>query len=215
MGKLKKWAKINPTSFQEFWRDCELRLGAFSWIVSQLYCKWKLECFSVLNPWKCKEIVKIGEILFGGPQTEKQFRGNDFKKVVINSEIFPRKWRNFLVVREPRQNLSSGPRVGKGWEPLLYIACLGSWRLSRRVRCLPSGGSQFESHSSRHVRTLGKSFTHSEALWRINSDTVSMLQSGASLCSCKLEEALYKYSEWILTGGDKISNILLSHYCPF
>ena len=39
--------------------------------------------------------MKIGEILFGGPQTEKQFRGNDFKKVVINSEIFPRKWRNF------------------------------------------------------------------------------------------------------------------------
>jgi len=23
------------------------------------------------------------------------------------------------VVREPRQNLSSGPRVGKGWEPLM------------------------------------------------------------------------------------------------
>jgi len=24
----------------------------------------------------------------------------------------------FLVVRKPRQNSSSGPRVGKGWEPL-------------------------------------------------------------------------------------------------
>jgi len=26
----------------------------------------------------------------------------------------------YLVVREPRQNLSSGLRVGKGWEPLVY-----------------------------------------------------------------------------------------------
>ena len=33
--------------------------------------------FSVLDPEKCKEIGKIGEILFGGPRTEKQIREND------------------------------------------------------------------------------------------------------------------------------------------
>jgi len=42
-------------------------------------------------------------------------------KKCTNSEIFPRKCRNFLVVREPRQNLSSCPRVGKRWEPLPYM----------------------------------------------------------------------------------------------
>ena len=36
--------------------------------------------FSVLDPEKCKEIGKIGEILFGGlrtEKTEKKFREND------------------------------------------------------------------------------------------------------------------------------------------
>ena len=33
--------------------------------------------FSVDDPEKCKEIGKIGEILFGGPRTEKKFREND------------------------------------------------------------------------------------------------------------------------------------------
>jgi len=28
--------------------------------------------FSVLHPEKCKEIGKIGEILFGGPRTKKE-----------------------------------------------------------------------------------------------------------------------------------------------
>jgi len=40
------------------------------------------------------------------------------KMVDENSEIFPRNVEICLVVRESRQNLSSGPRVGKGWEPL-------------------------------------------------------------------------------------------------
>jgi len=34
---------------------CELGLGTFSWIVSQLDCKWKLECFSCPWPWKIQE----------------------------------------------------------------------------------------------------------------------------------------------------------------
>ena len=33
-------------------------------------------------------------------------------------------------------------------------------------------GRRFESHSSHHAGTLGKSFT--AALWRVNFDTVSM-----------------------------------------
>ena len=88
--------------------------GTFSWIESQLDCKWKLECF--FCPEKCKGIVKIGEI-FLVVRKPKKFRKMT-KKVVRNSEIFPRKCRLFLVVREQRSNLSSGPRVGKGWEPL-------------------------------------------------------------------------------------------------
>jgi len=70
--------------------------------------------FFVLDPENsCKEIWKIGEILFDGPRTQKQFREMT-KKVVRNSEIFQRICRKFLVVREPRKTLSSGPRVGKG-----------------------------------------------------------------------------------------------------
>ena len=35
-------------------------------------------CFmSLIDPEKCKEIGKIGEIVFGGPRTEKSFREND------------------------------------------------------------------------------------------------------------------------------------------
>src|SRR6218665_615284 len=65
--------------------------------MSQLDCKWKLECFfSVLDLGKCKEIGKIGEILFGASRTDKRFRENDFKRVVRNSEIFPRKCRYFF-----------------------------------------------------------------------------------------------------------------------
>src|SRR6218665_1533996 len=40
MGKKQIRAKIDPTSFQAgFLRNCELRLGTLSWIVSQLDCK--------------------------------------------------------------------------------------------------------------------------------------------------------------------------------
>src|SRR6218665_435420 len=97
----------------------------------------KIECFSVLDPEKCKEIGKIWKILFGGtgdgspkiwggrgdgpcirppifcirsPQCNREkFKGKMTKKVVRNSENV-----DILVVRGPRQNLSSGPRLGKG-----------------------------------------------------------------------------------------------------
>jgi len=35
------------------------------------------------------------------------------------------------------------------------------WRLSAKFGALRPEGHRFESRSSRHVRTLGKSFTHS------------------------------------------------------
>jgi len=38
----------------------------------------QFEClFSVLDPEKCKKIGNIGEIVFGGPRTEKNIREND------------------------------------------------------------------------------------------------------------------------------------------
>src|SRR6218665_1104066 len=75
----KNLTKINSTFFQAgFLRNCELRLGTYSWIVSQLDCRWNLECFfSVLDPENCKEIGKIGEIVFGGLRTKKNIREND------------------------------------------------------------------------------------------------------------------------------------------
>ncbi len=52
-------------------------------------------------------------------------------------------------------------------------------------------GHEFNSRSSRHVRTLGKSFTHS-CLWRFGvklQHSISAV-SAALLSSCGLEEAL-------------------------
>ena len=39
--------------------------------------------------------------------------------------------------------------------------CLWAWRLSGKFSALHPEGWRFESHSSRHIGTLGKSFTHS------------------------------------------------------
>ena len=48
--------------------------------------------------------------------------------------------------------------------------------LNGRFGALRPDGCRFESHSSRHVGTLGKSFIRSPllALQRVNSNTVSM-----------------------------------------
>jgi len=78
-----------------------------SFVRNQLERRWGqfLEFFYVLDPEK---------FLFGGPRTEKKFRENDYKR---SSEIQKFSKENVdicLVVREPRQNLSSGPRVVKG-----------------------------------------------------------------------------------------------------
>src|SRR6218665_327782 len=67
----------------------------------------------VLDPENCKEIGEIGDILFGGPRTKKNL-GKMTKKGCQKFRNFPKKSRNLLVVRRQRQNLSSGPRVGKG-----------------------------------------------------------------------------------------------------
>jgi len=44
----------------------------------------------------------------------RQNLGKMTKKVIRYSEFFPKNVEILWVVREPRQNLSSGPRVGKG-----------------------------------------------------------------------------------------------------
>src|SRR6218665_1050226 len=49
--------------------------------------------------------------------------------------------------------------------PQLQTLTYGAWWLSGRFDALPPEGRRFESHSSRHVGTLGKSFTRS-CLWR-------------------------------------------------
>jgi len=76
----KKWANIDPTSFQAgFWRNYELSLF-MDCVTTRLQMGIGMT-FSALDPEKCKEIGKIGEILFprkcrnffGGPRTETQF----------------------------------------------------------------------------------------------------------------------------------------------
>ena len=67
--------------------------------------------FSVPGPEKCKEIGKIGEILFGGRRTEEKLGKMTFKS---RQKFYRENVEIFWVVREPRQNLSSGSRVGKG-----------------------------------------------------------------------------------------------------
>ena len=73
----------------------------------------EIEFFYVLDPEKFKEIEKIGEILFGGPRTEKNL-GKMTKKGRQKFRNFPEKnVEIFCVVCEPRQNFVSGPRLGK------------------------------------------------------------------------------------------------------
>jgi len=63
-------------------------------------------------------------------------------------------------------------------EQLFY--CLAWWLIC----VLHPKGRRLESHSNRHGGTLGKSFTDSAfSARRVNSNTVSMLQSGAPLSS--------------------------------
>ena len=53
----------------------------------------------------------------------------------------------------------------------------GTRRLSGKFSTLRPEGGRFESHSSHYVRDLGQ-VLHSQlpvGLWRVNSDTVSML----------------------------------------
>ena len=79
-------------------------------------------CFlSLIDPEKGKEIGKIGEIVFGGPKTDTKFRENDWNR---SSEIQKFSRENVEFFGGQRQNLSSGPLVGKCWETLLYDTCV-------------------------------------------------------------------------------------------
>src|SRR6218665_139328 len=85
--------KTDPTSIQAgFRRNCDLRLGTLSWIVSQLDCKRKLEFLQFLT---LKYPRKLGELarFFLVVREPRKHLG---KKVVRNSGIFPRKCRNFF-----------------------------------------------------------------------------------------------------------------------
>ena len=78
----------------------------------------------------------------------------------------------------------------------VYIVCVCTivlaWRRIGRVEAFWPEGRGFESRSSRHVGTLGK--------WRFGVKLRHGIRavSGALLSSRGLEEALYKWPEWII-----------------
>src|SRR6218665_1823858 len=76
------------------------------------------------------------------------------------------------------------------WTP---IKERGAWWLIGRFVAFRPKGRGFESRSSRHTGTLGKSFTRS-CLWRFGVKLRHSIraESGAPLSSSGLEEALYK-----------------------
>ena len=67
----------------------------------------------------------------------------------------------------------------------------GAWWLIGRLDAFRLKGRGFESRSSRHMGTLGKSFTHS-CLWRFGVKLRHSIRavSGAPLSSSGLEEEL-------------------------
>ena len=74
---------------------------------------------------------------------------------------------------------------------MLLHALVGSvWRIGR-VDAFRSKGHEFDSRSSRHVGTLGKSKTHN-CLWRFGVKFRHSIRavSGTPLSSSGLEEAL-------------------------
>src|SRR6218665_3275138 len=102
--------------------------------MSQLDCKWNLECFSLLDPEKCKEIGKIREILFAGPRTEDKFKEMT-KRVVRNSEIFPRKYRSifggprtetkFVKWSASRKRLRTAELGHQAYSPIIHVIAGG------------------------------------------------------------------------------------------
>src|SRR6218665_2538365 len=68
--------------------------------------------------------------------------------------------------------------------------CWAWWLVGRFVAFHPKGRG-FESRSSRHVGTLGKSFTHS-CLWRFGVKLRHSYSRLSVLCRSGLQEALYK-----------------------
>ena len=69
----------------------------------------------------------------------------------------------------------------------------GAWWLIGRFNAVHLKGRGFESHSSRHVGTFGKSFTHN-CLWRFGVKLRHSIRavSGALLSNSGLEEELWK-----------------------
>jgi len=144
-GKIKQiWAKIDPTSFQAgFWRNCELRLGTFSWIVSQLDCKWKLEYLFCPWPWKMQGNWENWRNSFWWSANREFFLSeNDFKR---SSEIqkFSREnvdifwWsanrdKICKVVRESEKVENRWPRLTLCWHCQEYCSLpVLEWQTTR------------------------------------------------------------------------------------
>ena len=70
-------------------------------------------CFSVLDPENARKLGKLAKFFMVVRESRKNL-GKMTKKRSSEIQKFSQENLVFLVVRGPRQNLSSGPRVGKG-----------------------------------------------------------------------------------------------------
>jgi len=103
MGNKKIWDKIYPTSFQAgVWRNCELRLSTFSWIVSHLLIESFVHWSINLSKWV---FALLGLILV-------------FPKLMLNRDHFSIKSHitNHLVAHLKLQEYTDKIQVNKcGW----------------------------------------------------------------------------------------------------
>jgi len=89
----KNWPHLFPGSFLT-------KLWTKTWYLFMEYdtaidCKWKLECFSVLDIENARKLGKFAKF-FLMIRVPRKTVGKMTKKVVRNSEIFPRKCRNLF-----------------------------------------------------------------------------------------------------------------------
>ena len=91
------------------------------------------------------------------------------------------------------QSFRSEPNVTTTLENQPHYYYHGAWWLTGRFDAIRPKGHRFKFRSSRHVGTLGKSFTHS-LLWRFSVKHRHNIRAvlGAPLSSNGLEEVQYK-----------------------
>jgi len=88
---------------------CHSYIANGNWTV--FFCPW---------PWKMQGNWENWRNFFGWSAYREKNWGKMTKRVVKIQKFSQENVEIFLVVREPRQNLSSVPQVGKGWEQLGY-----------------------------------------------------------------------------------------------